>query len=149
LNETVWLLLATSVLSAAAVTRLAWRATRADPALPDRLIDELRISRWAAILLAGMGGVSVGLAIAHADVTTAHLDAALGIVFVGLGGIVLQRDPRDGLLTAAVAFFLHALVNIAHRPGWLSVEVAPHWYTVGCAVCDVYLASLCYWLRRR
>ena len=78
-----------------------------------------------------------------------HFDASLGVVFVGLGGLVLQREPRDGLLLAAVLFVVHALLNIAHRPGWLSTDVAPHWFTVGCAVYDVYLAGLCFWIWRR
>ncbi len=78
-----------------------------------------------------------------------HLDASLGVVFVGLGGIVLQREPRDGLLLAMGLFLVHALINIAHRPGWLSPDVAPHWFTVGCAIYDVYLAGLCFWVWRR
>jgi hypothetical protein len=77
------------------------------------------------------------------------LQGVLGVVFVGLGGIVLQREPRDGLLLAMGLFLVHALINIAHRPGWLSAEVAPHWFTVGCAIYDVYLAGLCYLVWRR
>ncbi len=87
--------------------------------------------------------------IARPDLAMGHLDASLGVVFVGLGGIVLQREPRDGLLLAMGLFLVHALINIAHRPGWLSTDVAPHWFTVGCAIYDVYLAGLCFWVWRR
>jgi hypothetical protein len=149
LSETISVLIVAAALSVAALSMLAWRVARYDPAVPDRLIGELRLARWAAILLAGVGGVSVGLAAARPDIPFGNADAALGFVFVGLGGIVLQRDPREGLLLAAGSFVLHALLNIAHRPGWLSVEVAPHWFTVGSAVYDVYVAALCYWARRR
>jgi hypothetical protein len=79
----------------------------------------------------------------------AHLDAAIGVGFVALAGLVLLREPRDGLFLAAAAYILHALVDLAHRPGWLSPDLAPRWYIVGCASYDVYIAALCYWARRR
>lgn len=149
LGDTARVLLVASTLSAAAVTLLAWRVAQLDTSLPDRLIGELRLSRWAAVLLAGVGATSIGLGVAGAGLPMANADAAIGVVFVGVAGIVLQRDPRESLLLATAAFVCHALVNVAHRPGWLSPDVAPRWYTIGCAVYDVYLAALCYWTRRR
>ena len=149
MSETVWLLVVAGVLSASAVTMSAWQIVRTDPRLPDRVVGELRLARWAGILLAAVGGVWIGLSTARPDLPMAHLDVSLGVVFVGLGGIVLQREPRDGLLLASGLFLVHALLNIAHRPGWLSVEVAPHWFTGGCAMYDVYLAGLCFWVWRR
>jgi hypothetical protein len=149
LSETVWVVAVAAALSAVTVSTLAWRIARVDGNTPDRLIGQLRLARWAATLLAAVGGISIGLAAARPDVPFGNADAALGVVFIGLAGIVLQRDPRDGLLLAAGSFVLHALVNIGHRPGWLSPEIAPHWYTVACAVYDVYMAGLCYWVRRK
>ena len=149
MSETVWLVLVAGVLSASAVTMMAWPIARSDPRLPDRVVGELRLARWAGILVAAVGGISIGLATARAELATAHLDASVGVVFVGLGGIVLQREPREGLLLASGLFLAHALLNIAHRPGWLSTDVAPHWFIVGCAVYDVYLAGLCFWVWRR
>jgi hypothetical protein len=149
LSETVWLLLVAGVLSASAVTMAAWPIARIDPRLPDRVVGELRLARWVGILVAAVGGISIGLSTARPDLAMAHLEASLGVVFVGLGGIVLQREPREGLLLASALFLAHALLNIAHRPGWLSVDLAPHWFTVGCAVYDVYLAGLCFWVWRR
>jgi hypothetical protein len=149
LSETVWVVAIAAVLSGGAMTALAWRTLRLDPATPERLIGELGLARWAGVLIAGVGGISLGLAIARPDVPLVHADAALGVIFVGLGGIVLQRDPRDGLFMAAAALLVHALVTIAHRPGWLPVELAPHAFTVGLAVYDVYLAAWCFWVRRR
>jgi hypothetical protein len=149
LSETFVVVLVAALLSAGGVTVLAWRVGRVDAQQPERLIGELRMARWAGLLLAGLGGIAIGLSIARPDLATGHLDAALGVVFLGVGGLVLQQEPREALLLSAGAFLLHALVNLAHRPGWLSVDVVPHWYVVGCATFDAYLAALCYWVRRR
>lgn len=149
MTDTARVMLAAALLSAAAVSTFAWRVLRIDPSHPDRLVGELRLSQWAAVLLAGVGALPIGLAIANGPLAIANADAALGAIFVGLAGIVLQRDPRDALLLVALAFGGHALVDIAHRPGWLSTQVAPHWFTVGCAIYNVYLAAVCYWVRRR
>ena len=149
MSETVWLVLLAAVLSASAVTMMSWQIAWTDARSPDRLVGELRLARWAGILVASVGAISIGLATARPDLAMGHLDASLGVVFVGLGGIVLQREPRDGLLLAMGLFLVHALINIAHRPGWLSADVAPHWFTVGCAIYDVYLAGLCFWVWRR
>lgn len=142
-------MLVAALLSGGAVTALARRVTGSDPSQPDRLIGELRLARWAGLLLAAVGGASIGLSAAGTGTPLSHVDAALGLVFVGLGGMVLQREPRDGLLAAAGGFVLHALVDIAHRPGLLSPDLAPPWYTVGSAIYDVYVAGLCFWARRR
>jgi hypothetical protein len=148
-NDTARVLLVAAVLSAAAVARLAWRVVHVEPSHPDRLIGELRLARWMAVLLGSVGAVSVGLAIASADLRTANADAALGVMFVGLAGVVLQREPRESLWLAAVAFVVHALVNLAHRPGWLAPEIAPAWYLIGCATYDVCLAAIGWRARRR
>ena len=54
------------------------------------------------------------------------------MAFVLLSGLVLLREPREGLFLVAAGFVLHALVDIAHRPGWLSPDLAPRWYVVHC-----------------
>jgi hypothetical protein len=149
MNDTVRVLLSAAAVSLAAVATLAWRINRTDPAGPERLIGELRLAQWAAVLLAGVSAVPLGLAVARVTDATGNLDAALGAMLVGLAGIVLQREPREGLLIVAGGFVVHALIDIAHRPGWLSSELAPRWFTVGCAVYNVCLAGICYWARRR
>jgi hypothetical protein len=148
-TDTARVLLTAAVLSAVALVTFAWRVTRLDPDGADRLIGELRLMQWAGVLLAGVSGIPIGLALASTEAPLAHLDATLGVLFVGLAGFVLQRDPREGLLLASAGFIAHALVDIAHRPGWLSPDLAPRWYTIGCAVYDVFLAGCCYWARRR
>jgi hypothetical protein len=149
MTDTARVLLTAAALSASALGMLVWRVARLDPSQPERLIGQLRVSQWAAVLLAATGGVPIGLTVAQPLVPAGHLDAAIGVVFIGVAGLILLRDPREGLVLAAGAFGLHALVDIAHRPGWLSPDLAPRWFIVGCAIYDLFLAAACYWARRR
>ena len=149
MTDTARVLLTAAILSASAFGLLAWRVGRSDPGQPARRGGELRVAQWAAILLAGTAGLPIGLRIAAPAVPTGHLDAAFGVGFMVLAGIVLLRDPREGLALASAGFVLHALLDLAHRPGWLSPDLVPRWYVVGCASYDVVIAALCYWARRR
>jgi len=148
-TDTARVLLTAGVLSASAIAALAWRTNRADPEQPERLIGELRLSQWVAVLLAATGGLPMGLAVAGSALPTAHLDLAIGVAFVGLAGLILQREPRQALLLATGGFLLHAVVDIAHRPGWLSPDLVPRWFVIGCASYDIFIAAVCYWARRR
>jgi hypothetical protein len=141
-------LLTAALLSGAAVTLFAWRVGQIDAEESHRLIGELRLAQWAAVLLAGVGAVPLGLALGG-PVLMSNVDAAFAVMFVGGAGVILQRDPREGLQMVALAFLLHALLDIAHRPGWLSTELAPRWYTTGCAIYNAYIAAVCYWAQRR
>ena len=147
--DTARVMLAAATLSAASVTLLAWRTLRIDAGHPARLVGELHVARWTAILLATVGAIGAGLALARTDLPLGNADAAMGVVFVGAAGLVLQREPRDGLLFAAGAFIAHALMMLSHRPGWLSPDVIPLAFAIGCAIYDVYLAALCFVVRRR
>lgn len=150
MTDTVRVLLTAAVLSAGAMTILAWQVMNADPQSPARLIGQLRLSQVAAMVLAAIGALPLGLAIAAPpDVSLAHLDAALGVIFVVTAGFVLQRDPRQGLLIAALAFIAHALADLAHRPGLLSAAIGPRWFFVSGAAYDVLIAAVCYWGQRR
>jgi hypothetical protein len=150
MTDTARVLLTAAVLSAGAMTILAWQVLRADVHAPGRLIGQLRLAQCAAMLLSATGAVPMGLAIAASpDVALAHVEIALGVIFVVLAGLVLLRDPRQGLLIAAAAFVGHALIDLAHRPGLLSPAIAPRWFFVSCAVYDVALAAICYWGQRR
>jgi hypothetical protein len=148
-TDTARVLLTAGVLSATAASMFAWRVGRIDAERPERLIGELRLAQWAALVLAAVSAMSIGLAVAAPPTPTAQLDAALGIAFLVLAGLVLLRDPREALLLVSLGFVLHALVDIGHRPGLLSPDLAPRWFTIGGATYDLYLAALCYWLRRR
>jgi hypothetical protein len=145
MTDTVRVLLAAAVLSAATLGAFAWRLSRTEADQPERLIGELRLSQWTALLLAGLGGLSVGLAVAFQSAPGANVDALLGLAFVVVAGFVLH----GGLLVVAAGFIAHALVDIAHRPGWLPPDVMPRWYAVGSAIFDIYVAAACYWASRR
>lgn len=149
MNDTARVLLTAGTLSGLALSTFAWRVTQIDPEDSARLIGELRLAQWMAVMIAGVAGVPLGLVLGHVGAPLGNLDAALAVIFMGLAGLVLQRDPREGLLLASGAFVLHALVDIMHRPGWLSTDLAPRWFTIGCALHNVYLAAWCFWARRR
>lgn len=149
MTDTARLLLTAAVLSGAGLGAFAWRIARVDPGVPQRLIGELRLAQLAAIVLAGLGAVPIGLAIGTQLGGAAHLDAALGLVFMTIAAYVLLRDPQGALWLAAGGFILHALFNLAHRPGWLEPALAPRWYVVGCSIYDIYMAGICYWAGRR
>jgi hypothetical protein len=148
-TESARVLLTAALLSASALAVFAWRVNRIELSQPHRIVGELWLAHWAAILLAAVASIPIGLAIAASGVPVAQLDVAIGIAFIVVAGIILRREPHDALLLAAVAFVAHALIDVAHRPGLLSPDLAPRWYTAGCATYNLYVAAICYWVRRR
>jgi hypothetical protein len=125
----------------------AWHAIRTSmipPQSPDRLVAELRLAQFAALLLALIAGTYVGFAVAAERHVGVGLDVALAVGFLVVGASTLVRDPRQALTVIALAFAAHAVVDVAHRPGWLSEAIAPRWYLIGCAVFNVCLGALCY-----
>lgn len=132
------------------LARLAWQAARTPVSDGTRLVAEFRVIRLAAILLAATGAVYIGFAVARAQTTGAALEIALAAGFITLAAVAMTRDPRQALAMLALGFVAHALLDIAHRPGFLPPEFAPRWYLIGCAVYDSAIAAICYWpaLRR-
>lgn len=148
MTDTARVLLTAAVLSASGFGAFAWRVARLDAASPERLVGQLRLGQLAAVALALLGGVPVGLALGAGPDGLAHLDAVIGLAFAAVAGYVLRQDPRNALALATAGFIAHALVNVAHQPGWLEADLAPEWFSIGCATYDVCLAGLCYWARR-
>ena len=111
---------------------------------PDRLVAELRLGQIAALLLTLAAGAYLGFAAVHELQTGVGLDIALAAGFLVLAGYTLTCDPRQALTLLALAFATHALLDIAHRPGLLPEDIAPRWYTVGCAVINVILGAFSY-----
>lgn len=134
----------------AGLTWYALRTAAVPTTSPDRLVAELRLAQFAALLLALIAGTSVGLAVAHEATIGAGLDVALAVGFLVVAATTLVRDPRHALTILALAFAAHALVDVAHRPGLLADGFAPRWFLAGSAVYDLYLGALCYFpiLRR-
>jgi hypothetical protein len=136
---------------AAAAIAFGWAASRlarVDSAEPGRLVGELRFAQWVAVALAVTAGWWMGLAMASPD-PVAAFDVSLSVGVALASGLTLTRDPREGLLWLLGLFLGHALLDIAHRPGGLSTSVAPQWFVSACAVYDVYMAALCFLVRRR
>ena len=147
--ETALVLAIGAVLSASGVGLLGWRVVHTDPGAPERMIGELRLAQVAAILLAAVGAISIGLAIAAPPLSRTHLDASLGAAFPMLAVLILLREPRDALLLAAGGFVLHACFDLLHRPGLLRPDIAPRWFWIASPLYDLFVGGLCYWARRR
>ncbi len=87
---------------------------------------ELRLAQLAALLLALSAGAYIGLAVAHEAQPGVGFDVALAGVFFVVAAATLVRDPRQALTILALAFAAHAILDVAHRPGWpLPDGVAP------------------------
>ena len=130
---------------AAGFTWYAFRTASIPTASPDRLVAELRLSQLAALLLAMTAGAYIGLAVAHEEnLPGVGFDVALAVGFFVLAATTLVRDPRQALTILALGFAAHAIVDVAHRPGWLADGIAPRWYLTGCAVYDLVIGALCY-----
>ena len=142
-------LLVACALSAAAATMFIIRIRRLDPDSPARSVGELRAANAAALLLAATAGATIGFSVVNAAAATAALEMAFAFLFLGAAGWMFFRDPRGALLIAGLALVAHAAVDLAHRPGMLSPELFPHWYLIGCAAYDGYMAALCFVARRR
>ena len=155
MTDTARVLLTAAVLAAGAMTILAWQVIRTDVHAPARLIGQLRLAQFAAMLLSATGAVPMGLAIAATpDVSLAHLEIAFGVIFVVLAGLVLLRDPRQGLLIAAIAFVqatrpdldglvLTVVVALVGYAAVAAVSVAVTDDSIGCALRETSAGSIC------
>ena len=124
-----------------------WQSIRtaAIPAVsPERLVAELRLAQMAALLLTLSAGAYIGFAVVRENELGVGLDIALAVGFLIVAGVTMVRDPRQALTIVALAFAAHAVLDVAHRPGLLPDGLAPRWYSVGCAVYDVFMGAVCY-----
>lgn len=126
---------------------VAWqsvRTARVPPSSPERLVSELRLAQLGALLLVMSAGAYIGFAVSSEQRPGVGLDIALALGFLVAAAATMIRDPRQALTILALAFAAHAVLDVAHRPGWLPVGITPRWYAVGCAVYDVIVGALCY-----
>ncbi len=126
---------------------ITWQAVRTaliPISSPERLVSELRLAQVAALLLVLSAGAYIGFAVANEARPGVGVDVALAIGFLVVAAWTMVRDPRQALTLLALAFAAHAIVDVAHQPGWLPDGVAPRWYAIGSAVYDVSLGALCY-----
>ncbi len=136
--------LVAAIALAIATIRLSVIATTADPASPQRLIAELRLAQFAALLLVLTAGVYIGFALAHESTTGSGLDVALGVGFLVLASVAISQSPRRALTLLAVGFAGHAVVDLLHGARVLPAEALPNWYATACAIYDVAIAAVCY-----
>jgi hypothetical protein len=150
LSEALRTALVAFVALAAGFTWQAVKTALIPVSSPERLVAELRLAQMAALLLALVGGAYLGFAVARENQPRVGLDIALAIGFFLVAATTLVRDPRQALTILALAFAAHAVIDVGHRPGWLADDIAPRWYTIGCAIYDLYIGACCYFpiLRR-
>lgn len=130
---------------AAGLTWFALRTSVIPVSSPDRLVAELRLAQFAALLMTMTAGVYIGFAVvAPAAQPGVGFDVALSVGFFVVAASTLVRDPRQALSILALAYVAHAIVDIAHRPGLLPMGIAPRWYFIGCSAYDLYIGALCY-----
>ena len=124
-----------------------WQAVRTSlipSSSPQRLVEVLRLAQRAALLLTTTAGAYIGFAVVREFEPGVGFDVALAVSFLLIAAFTMVRDPRQALTIVALAFAAHAVLDIAHRPGMLPEALAPRWYSIGCAVYDVYIGALCY-----
>ena len=102
-----------------------------------------------ALLLAVVGGAWIGAAVTKAALPLGTVEVTLSIATMVFAAWTLHHETRQSLQLLSLGFLLHALVDISHRPGWLAEDLAPRWFTIGCAAENVYMAAVCYWAQRR
>ena len=149
MTDATRVLLVAVILAGAGLGAFVWRLSRIDPAEPARLIGELRLSQWMATVLATIGGAWLALAAVNDGHALATVDLTVSVAAIVVAGWLLLWDTRQGLLILCGIFLVHAIIDTAHRPGWLAVDLAPRWFALGCAALNVYLSALCYWIQRR
>ncbi len=148
MTETARVLLTAGILSAVGLAAFAWRLARTGRSSHEYLIDQLKLSQWAALLLAGVGATSIGMAVASAAAPGGLVEATVGLVTMAAGVLVLRLEPRDALLGAGLLFLAHACFTWAHRPAMLTAAFVPQWWTLGLTLYDVHIGALCLLARR-
>lgn len=123
---------------------LAIVATRADASDPNRLVAQLRLAQYAALLLTMTAAVFVGFALAQEGVSGAGFDVAIATGFFVLAATATTWEPGRALTALALAWCAHAIVNLGHAAGLLPSAVVPEWYPTACAIYDICMAGVCY-----
>ena len=127
-----------------ALALTAWQACRSDPNSPERLIVELRLSQYSALLLLLVAGVYVGLNVAYENSDGTSFDIAIAVGFFVIVSSAITWEPASALTTLSLAWVGHSFVDLAHIINLLPADIAPAWYPRVCAIYDVFVAAICY-----
>ena len=149
MTDTARALLVAALLGGSGLGLFVRRLVNIDPAEPERLIGELRLAHWMGAVLTAVSGAWIGLAAARGGQALAGIDLTLAFAAIVLAAWTFQLETRRALAILCAAFFAHAIIDIAHRPGGLAADLAPRWFTLGCAAFNLYLSALCFWPQRR
>lgn len=125
------------------VAWLALGAWRAEPTSGQRLVAELRLAQFAALLLALAAAVPVGFALSREDVPGTGLVVAIAAGYFVTASLVTTWEPVRALTALAVAWGTHAAADLSHAAGLLPAEIVPGWYPAACATYDVLVAAFC------
>ena len=148
MTETARVLLTALILSGVGLAIFVWRLSRPGRAGHEYLVDQLKLSQLACLLLAGAGGAGIGLAAASASSSGAFMEASVGVLTLAAAAVVLRREPVEALLVAGTLFLLHAGFAWFHRPSFLATDFVPRWWATGMALFDVHIGALCLLARR-
>lgn len=121
-----------------------WQACRSDPNSPERLVVELRLSQYSALLLLLVVGVYVGLGVAYENIGGTGFDIAIAVGFFVIVSSAITWEPATALTTLSLAWIGHSFVDLAHIINLLPGNIAPAWYPRMCAIYDVCVAAICY-----
>lgn len=144
MTETARVLLTAGILTAVALTAFVWRLIRPGRAAHEYLIDQLRLSQWAALLLAVSGAIGIGLAAGAAHTPGASVEVTAGLITIAASAFVLRREPPSALVIVALLFLLHGAFDWSHRREFFAITFVPPWWSIGSATYDVYVATLCF-----
>lgn len=144
MSEAALAFVATALALGGGVMWLTRSAIVTDARSPDRLVAELRLAQYSALLLVLAASIYIGFALAH-DEVGAGFDIALATGFFLLAGVATTWEPRRALTLLAVAWAAHAAVDLAHAADVLPAATIPAWYPTACALYDVAVGALCYW----
>ncbi len=126
------------------VAWLALGAWQAEATSGQRLVAELRLAQFAALLLALAAAVPIGFALRHDDVPGTGLVVAIAAGCFAVAALVTTWEPVRALTALSITWSVHALAGLAHAAGLLPPEMVPGWYPAACATYDVLVAGLCY-----
>ena len=105
---------------------------------PNRLITELRLAQYAALLMVLTAGVYIGLALAQEQQPRFELEIAFSTGFILLATLATTWVPTKALTGLALAWIFHAIIDLGHIAEVLS-GMRPSWYSTTCAIHNVVL----------